>query len=330
MNPKNIAILAGGYSGESVISMRSVATVMAHLDTERYNVYQVIISQDRWFVTFSDGEEVDIDKNDFSCTYQGKKINFDGVFIVIHGTPGEDGKLQGYFDMLRIPYTTSSSIVSAVTFNKSFCNNVVRQMDVVQVARSVRLFKNRSYSIGAVLEQVDLPLFVKPNESGSSLGVSKVTEVSQLQDAIDKAFKEDNEVLVEEFIQGRELTIGVFEKEGQIVVLPPTEIIPKNTFFDFEAKYTAGATDEITPARIPDSIREQMEEKSEQIYKALGCKGIVRIDYIWHTGSNELFFLEVNTMPGQSETSLIPQQVKAYGMTLKEFYQIIIQETLGF
>lgn len=329
MKIKNLAVLAGGYSGESVISMRSVETVIANIDTERYHVYKVIISPDRWYVSLPEGEEAEIDKNDFSFLHQGKKIKFDGAFIVIHGTPGEDGKIQGYFDMLQIPYTTSSSIVSAVTFNKSFCNSAVRQLNIVQVARSVRLFKNRSYSIGAVLEHVDLPLFVKPNESGSSLGVSKVTEVSQLQAAIDKAFAEDNEVLIEEFIKGRELTIGAFEREGQIIVLPPTEIIPKNVFFDFEAKYTAGITDEITPAQIPTQIRQQLEEKTEHIYKALGCKGIVRIDYIWEADSNELFFLEVNTMPGQSEASLIPQQVKAYGMSLKDFYQIIIKETLG-
>lgn len=329
MNLKNLAVLAGGYTGEAVISRRSVETVIANLDKSKYNIYKVIITRERWYVEMEDGHTYDIDKNDFSFTIDGKKVNFDGAFIVIHGTPGEDGKLQGYFDMIGIPYTTSNSIVSAVTFNKNFCNQVVRNLNVVQVARSVRLFKNRPYSLGTILEQVQLPVFVKPNESGSSLGVSKVTDVSELQAAIDKAFTEDNEVLIEEFINGRELTIGVFEREGQVIVLPPTEIITKNTFFDYEAKYTTGVTDEITPAQIPSTLLQQLEEKSEKIYRGLGCRGVVRIDYIWETQKNELYFLEVNTMPGQSTNSLIPQQVQAKGMTLSEFYHGILKETLN-
>ncbi|MBX9448521.1 MAG: D-alanine--D-alanine ligase [Taibaiella sp.] len=330
MTPKKLAIVAGGYSGEYVISLRSVKTVMDHLDRSLYDIYKIIITKDRWYAELEDGSETDVDKNDFSIESGGQKINFDGVFIVIHGTPGEDGRLQGYFDMIGLPYTTCNAIVSALTFNKSSCNQVVKNMQVVQVANSIRLFKKGGYSIGAILEEVNLPLFVKPNESGSSLGVSKVTEVSQLQAAIDAAFEEDNEVLVEEFIKGRELTIGVFEQDGKIVVLPPTEIISKNVFFDFEAKYTTGVTDEITPAQIPDDLRKEMEEKSEIIYKGLGCRGVVRIDYIWNSEDQHLYFLEVNTMPGQSENSLIPQQVIAHGMSLKEFYEGIIKETLGF
>ena len=330
MKPKKLAIVAGGYSGEYVISLRSVKTVMDNLDRSLYDIYKIIIIKDRWYSELEDGREIDVDKNDFSIEVDGQKISFDGVFIVIHGTPGEDGRLQGYFDMIGLPYTTCNAIVSALTFNKSSCNQVVKNMQVVQVANSVRLFKKEGYSIGAILEDVNLPLFVKPNESGSSLGVSKVTEVSQLQAAIDAAFKEDNEVLVEEFIKGRELTIGVFEQDGKIVVLPPTEIISKNVFFDFEAKYTTGVTDEITPAQIPDDLRKEMEEKSEIIYKGLGCRGVIRIDYIWNSEDQQLYFLEVNTMPGQSENSLIPQQVIAHGMNLKEFYGGIIKETLGF
>lgn len=327
---KKLAIIAGGYSGEYIISMRSVKTVMDNLDSSLYDYYQIIITKDRWYGLLPDGTEVDVDKNDFSITINGEKILFDGVFIVIHGTPGEDGKLQGYFDMLNIPYTTCNDIVSALTFNKSFCNHVVRNLNIVSVARSVRLVKGESYSIGAILEKVELPVFVKPNEGGSSLGVSKVTDAIHLLDAIEKAFEEDDQVLIEEFIKGRELTIGVFEKDKEVIALPSTEIISKNEFFDFEAKYTTGVTDEITPAEIPDSLRKRMEEKAKYIYKGLNCKGVVRIDFIWDTDENELYFLEVNTMPGQSENSLIPQQVKALGMNLKDFYTEIIKETLGF
>lgn len=329
MSQKKLAVIAGGYSGEYVISMRSVKTVIDNLDASLYDIYKIIIIKDRWFAQLADGTEITVDKNDFSIVLNNQKITFDAVFIVIHGTPGEDGKLQGYFDMLDIPYTTCNAIVSAVTFNKNFCNQVVRNLGVVQVAASVRLFKSEVYSIGVILERIKLPVFVKPNESGSSLGVSKVTEVSQLMGAIEKAFAEDNEVLVEEFIEGRELTIGVFEKGGEVIVLPPTEIISKNAFFDFEAKYTTGVTDEITPAQIPAFLLDEMEEKSKIVYKGLGCKGIVRIDYIWNVEKNALYFLEVNIMPGQSENSLIPQQVHAFGWTLKEFYATILKETVG-
>lgn len=327
---KKLALIAGGYSGEYIISMRSVKTVMDNLDCDLYDLYQIIITKEKWFALLQDGTEIPVDKNNFSITIKDKKILFDGVFIVIHGAPGEDGKLQGYFEMLDIPYTTCNDIVSALTFNKSFCNQVVRNMGVVKVANSVRLIKEDGYELNNILEQVKLPVFVKPNESGSSLGVSKVSKAEMLQEAIEKAFAEDNEVLVEEFIKGRELTIGVFEKEGKIIALPATEIISKNEFFDFEAKYTTGVTDEITPAPIPENIKESLESKAKKIYKGLNCRGVVRIDFIWQLEENDLYFLEVNTMPGQSENSLIPQQVRAFGMTLKAFYTGIVKETLGF
>lgn len=329
MSRIKIAVLAGGYSGESIISLKSVKTVLENIDTSIYEPYKIIIEKERWYAVMENGDQVDVDKNDFSIQYLGSHITFAGVFIVIHGAPGEDGKLQGYFDMLGIKYSTCNDIVSALTFNKSFCNQVVKNLGYARVANSVHLLKNNVYSIGVILEKVKLPLFVKPNESGSSLGVSKVAEVTQLQSAIDKAFTEDDQVLVEEYIKGREFTIGAFEKDGEVIVLPPTEIISKNEFFDYEAKYTTGVTEEITPADIPDTLLADMRTKTLLIYKGLGCSGVVRIDYIWEEESQELYFLEVNTMPGQSENSLIPQQAKAYGYTLKEFYGILISEMLN-
>lgn len=326
---KNLALVAGGYSGEYVISIKSATTIEAHLDNERYHIYKIFITKEGWWYEGKDGAKYYVDKNDFSLTIDNQKINFDIVFIGIHGTPGEDGKLQGYFDMLGIPYTGCNQIVSSMTFNKGFCNRILKTHDIVDIAKSVVLYKNQPYSLGVILEQVKLPVFVKPNESGSSLGVSKVEHLEQLVPAIEKAFKEDNQVLIEEFIDGREFSIGVYQHNGITKALLPTEIISKNAFFDFEAKYTTGVTEEITPADIPNELLNIMQKKTELIYQALNCFGMVRIDYIWNKHNNQLYFLEVNTMPGQSENSLIPQQVRAVGMSLKEFYQIIIDEAIN-
>jgi D-alanine-D-alanine ligase len=218
--------------------------------------------------------------------------------------------------------------VSALTFNKSYCNKVVRSFNVVNIANSVHLIKGESFSMGAILDRMTLPVFVKPNESGSSLGVSKVKNVEQLLPAIDKAFKEDNQVLIEEFIEGREFTIGVYKVNGCIYALPATEIISQNEFFDYEAKYTPGVTREITPARIDDNMRKDLENKATYIYRHLNCRGVVRMDFILERKSNKLFFLEVNTMPGQSEQSIVPQQVIASGRKLDEFYGALLQDCI--
>lgn len=323
---KKIALVAGGYSGEYVISIDTARTISQNLNAEKYDVYKIIISSDGWWYEDSTGNKSDVDKNDFSIIDKGQKINFHAVFIAVHGSPGEDGRLQGYLDMLRIPYTTCNAIVSALTFNKSFCNKVVKDMNVVRIANSVHLFKKVPYSIGAILEEIQLPVFVKPNESGSSLGVSKVTSVNQLLPAIEKAFAEDNEVLIEEFIEGRELTMGVYKLRGQIYTLPPTEIVSKNEFFDYEAKYTPGVTNEITPAPISEEQLKMLNKKAHTIYARLNCRGIVRMDFILHKESEELYFLEVNTMPGQSENSIVPQQVRAAGMDLPSFYGNLLDE----
>jgi D-alanine-D-alanine ligase len=325
---KNIALLAGGYSGEYVISIKTAETIQKSLDAELYDIYKIIVTREGWWHETENGTRIDIDKNDFSLTIDGAKVIFDVAFIAIHGTPGEDGRIQGYLDMLQIPYTTCNSIVSALTFNKSYCNKVVKDLNVVGIANSVRLIKGEPYSMGAILEQLRLPVFVKPNESGSSLGVSKVKAVEELLPAIEKAFREDNEVLIEEFIEGRELTIGVYKVGGRLYTLPATEILSKNEFFDYEAKYTPGVTTEVTPAEITDNIRDLLETKAASLYRHLNCRGIVRMDFILENSSGKLFFLEVNTMPGQSENSIVPQQVRAAGKTLKEFYGELIEDCL--
>ena len=325
---KNIALLAGGYSGEYTISLGTARTIEQHLDTDRYNVYKIIISRSGWLYEDGGANHTEVDKNDFSLTVKGEKIKFDAAFIAIHGTPGEDGRMQGYLDMIGVPYTTCNAIVSALTFNKSYCNKVVKDMNVVGISNSVLLIKGEPYSMGAVLEQIKLPVFVKPNESGSSLGVSKVKAVEELLPAIEKAFGEDNQVLIEEFIEGRELTMGVYKVDGRLHTLPPTEIVSQNEFFDYEAKYTPGVTKEITPAPIPESILQELESKASSIYRHLNCKGVVRMDFILQQPTNKLFFLEVNITPGQSENSIVPQQVRAAGGSLKDFYGAILDETL--
>lgn len=325
---KNIALIAGGYSGEYVISIQTAETIEKNLDDTRYNVYKIIINRNEWYHE-ADGRHILIDKNDFSLTVAGHKITFDCVFIGIHGSPGEDGRIQGYLDMLGIPYTTCNSIVSALTFNKSYCNKVVKSFNVVNIANSVHLIKGEPYSMGAILDQLKLPVFVKPNESGSSLGVSKVKSVEELLPAIEKAFKEDDQVLIEEFIEGRELTIGVYKANSYLNALPATEIVSKNEFFDYEAKYTPGVTNEITPAKIDNNLKEQLENKAMNIYRHLNCRGIVRMDFILQRSTNKLFFLEVNTMPGQSENSIVPQQVRASGRSLKDFYGEILEDCMN-
>jgi D-alanine-D-alanine ligase len=324
---KNIALLAGGYSGEYVISIQTAATIEKSLDKDKYNVFKIIITKAEWYHEHGGGK-IFVDKNDFSLLIDGSKVSFDCVFIAMHGSPGEDGRIQGYLDMLQIPYTTCNSIVSALTFNKSYCNKVVKAFNVVNIANSVHLIKSEPYSMGAILDELKLPVFVKPNESGSSLGISKVKKVEELFPAIEKAFKEDNQVLIEEFIEGRELTIGLYRVNNHLYALPATEIVSKNEFFDYEAKYTPGVTNEITPANIDANIKEQLETKAMYIYRHLNCRGIVRMDFILQANTQKLFFLEVNTMPGQSENSIVPQQVRASGRVLADFYGELLEDCL--
>ena len=325
---KNIALVAGGYSGEYVISVQSAVTIENNLDSSKYNVYKIIITQEGWSYTGADGKATEVDKNDFSITLNGSKVTFDAVFIGIHGTPGEDGRLQGYFEMLGIPFTSCGMVTSALTFNKSYCNKVVDALQVVNVSRSVHIFREQPYQTAEILAQLRLPVFVKPAEGGSSIGMSKVKTEAELPPAIEKAFKEDSQVLIEEFIKGRELTIGLYRAGGNLTVLPITEVVSSKEFFDYEAKYTPGISNEITPAPVSEDIAKQVRETAAILYNKLNCKGIVRVDFIYEESSGKLFFLEINTMPGQSENSLVPQQVRAAGKTLKEFYGLLLEESM--
>lgn len=325
---KNIALVAGGYSGEYVISVQSAAVIEKNIDSSKYNVYKISITRDGWNYIGTEGQSVAVDRNDFSLTINGNKIKFDAVFIGIHGTPGEDGRLQGYFEMLGIPFTSCGMVTSALTFNKSYCNKVVSSLGVVNVSKSVHIFRDQPFDTKEILRELKLPVFVKPAEGGSSIGMSKVNTAEELEPAIEKAFKEDVQILIEEFIKGREVTCGLYKANGKLTVLPMTEILSSKEFFDYEAKYTPGVTREVTPAEIPAEVTTLIAETAKTLYDKLNCRGIVRIDFILEEASNRLFFLEVNTMPGQSENSLVPQQVRAAGKTLQEFYGTLIEECL--
>ncbi|MFZ1785156.1 MAG: D-alanine--D-alanine ligase [Ferruginibacter sp.] len=320
---KKIALITGGYSGEAVISYKSAATIEKNLDTEKWETYTIDINPAGWFYLTAGGDKFPVDKNDFSITVAGEKIKFDAVLVALHGTPGEDGKLQGYFDILNIPYSTCDTATSALTFNKRY-TVAVAAFAGLHVARSVHLFKHTPVAPNLILDQLKLPVFVKPNNGGSSIGMSKVHEAGALAEAIQKAFNEDDQVLVEEFIKGRELTIGVFKSKGEVIALPITEIIAKNEFFDFEAKYE-GASEEITPAVIDDMIAEKIRTEAIKAYAVFNCKGLVRIDFIYEEASELPYMLEINTVPGQSEASLVPQQVLAMGWTLKQFYTALLE-----
>lgn len=321
---KKIALVTGGYSGEAVISYKSAITIEKNIDADKWDCYKIDINPAGWFYMTADGQKIPVDKNDFSITVNSTKINFDAVLVGLHGTPGEDGKLQGYFDCLKIPYTSCDAATSALTFNKRY-TVAVAAFAGMHVARSLHLFKNIPVTVDAILKELQLPLFVKPNNGGSSLGISKVKAAGELQQALDKAFNEDDQVLVEEFISGREFTIGVFKSKGKIIALPITEIISKNEFFDFEAKYE-GASEEVTPANVEESIAEKVRAEARRAYSVFNCNGIVRIDFIYNETDGNPYMLEINTVPGQSAASLVPQQVVAMGWTLKEFYTALIEE----
>jgi D-alanine-D-alanine ligase len=318
--------VTGGFSGESVISYKTAATIGKNLDPEQYTIYKIDVSPAGWFYEMVDGRKVEVDKNDFSLHLDNKKIDFDAVFIAMHGTPGEDGKLQGYFDTLNISYTSCDAATSAITFNKRY-TVAVAKMAGIAVADSVHLFKNVPVPASQVAAQLKMPVFVKPNNGGSSIGMSKVEKADDLESAIEKAFKEDNQVLVEQMIQGREFTVGVFKTKGNIIVLPITEVKAHDdkAFFDFEAKYQGKST-ETTPAEVDAVIADKIREAAKKIYSVFNCRGVVRIDFIYNEEAGKPYMLEINTIPGQTEASIVPQQVIAMGWSLKEFYTKLVEE----
>jgi D-alanine-D-alanine ligase len=325
---KKIALVTGGFSGEAVISYKSATTIYNHLDKNKFEVYKIDINPQGWFYEDATGNKTEINKNDFTITCDGKKINFDAVFIGMHGSPGEDGKLQGYFDMMGLPYTSCNSATSALTFNKRY-TTAVAAVSGINVARSVLFIKEQFDNADDAVKDLRFPVFVKPNNGGSSIGMSKVNKASEeLGVAIEKAFKEDDQVLVEEMIQGREFTVGVFRTKGEIIVLPMTEVTAHKEFFDFEAKY-GGKSTEVTPAQMPDAWTLKLEAAAKKIYEVFNCRGVVRIDFIYNEELDQPFMLEINTVPGQSDASIIPQQVRTKGWDLTDFYTKLVEEALG-
>ncbi|HTN22072.1 MAG TPA: D-alanine--D-alanine ligase [Pelobium sp.] len=325
---KNVALLAGGYTGESVVSLNSAKQVESALDYQLYNVYKIIFTPEEWYYQNENGVKAVVDKNDFSISTANRKVTFDVVFIVIHGSPGEDGKLQGYFDLLKIPYTTCDATTSALTMNKGYTKAVVSGIGNLNIASSLQLFDNNENIGEEIKNRLELPLFIKPNNGGSSIGMSKVNEWTQLNVGLEKAFAEDSQVLVEEFISGREFTVGIYKTKDKIIVLPITEIKSSKEFFDYEAKYTKGVTEEITPANISAEQTEKVGEIVKNIFAKLNCKGVVRVDFILQDLTNDFYFIEINTVPGQSENSIIPQQVRATGMNMTDFYSLLIEEAI--
>jgi D-alanine-D-alanine ligase len=324
---KKVALVTGGLSSEAQISYKSAITVNGNLDRSKFDVFQIDINPSGWWYTPENSARQKVNRDDFSITDGGSKINFDVVLLCIHGTPGEDGKLQGYFDMLGLPYTSCDAATSALTFNKRY-TVAVAAFGGISVANSMHLFKHTPVSPENILAKLQLPVFVKPNNGGSSIGMSKVSTADALAPALEKAFKEDSQVLVEEFISGREFTIGVFKTKGTLQVLPITEIETGNEFFDFEAKYQ-GKSVETTPAFISETMQSQLEAAAKRVYEVLNCRGVVRIDFIYNEQKGLPYMLEVNTVPGQSAASVIPQQVKAMGASLQDFYTSIVEESLN-
>ncbi len=319
---RNIAILTGGDSAERVISLRSGQVVYEHLPADRYRCFLIDVQKSHWR-ELSTGAE--IDKNDFSLSWQGERVRFDAVFGAIHGTPLEDGKMQGYLDLLGIPYTCCNGFVSALTMNKHATKQMATAIGV-PLARSVLIRRGDSIDVDAVIDAVGLPLFVKPNTHGSSFGVTKVKRRSDLLPAIEAVWPYDREALIEAFLQGREFSGGVFRAQGRVVALPITEILPETEFFDFAAKYE-GKAREITPADLPVVLTEQCQEWSRRLYEAFECRGVIRCDYI--LVGETFYLLEVNTIPGLSPASIVPQQVRAYGWTLERFLGALIEEALS-
>ena len=322
---KNIAVIAGGNSSEYGVSLQSGNNIYNEVDETRYNKYLVILKGRDWHVKIGD-VTYPVDKNDFSFTKDGERIAFDFAYITIHGVPGENGLLQGYLDMMGVPYGCCNVLASALTFDKHTCNTYLKSYGV-NVADSVMLIRGMTYDVNEIINEVGLPCFVKPNAEGSSFGVTKVKEAAQLEDALKKAFALCREVLIETFIDGTELTCGVVKAGDMDIAMPIAEVIPKNEFFDFEAKYDPTKSDEIIPARISPELTNRIKTLSSMIYDILRCEGIIRVDYI--VRDDEIFMLEVNTTPGMTSNSFVPKMVRAMGGTLREVLTKIIDNKLN-
>jgi len=326
MAKKNIAVVLGGDSGEYDISVKSGQEVAKAIDKQKYNVYPIIIRGKSWYYQPTSKERINVDKNDFTITVLGEKISFHCVFNAIHGNPGENGKLQGYFDMLNIPYTSCNHVVSAITFHKGFCNMLVRalNMENLLVSDSILITANEFIEPNNIINKIGLPCFVKPVQSGSSVGVSKVKKEEELLVAMETAFEVCDEIMIERFVKGRELTCAVFGAKGGIKALPLAEIISKKEFFDLEAKYDSRLNQEIIPAPISKTLTKRLQNNSKALFRNLRCKGIVRFDYIVTT-QDEIYFLEVNTIPGMTSESIVPKMLQADNISATELYGELIE-----
>ena len=321
---KKIAVIYGGFSSEIVISRKSADGVCLFIDKEKFEVYPLLIDREKWCVIV-DNKEYTVSKEDFSFIIYGEKIIPDCAYITIHGTPGEDGLLQGYLNMIGIPFTTCDVLPASLTFNKFACNSYFKNFKL-NVANSVLIRKYIKYNTLTISKKIGFPCFVKPNAGGSSFGVSKVMEFKELEPAIEKAFQESNEVIIEQYIEGIEVTCGLYKTREKSVVFPLTLVISENDFFDFEAKYTIGKAREITPAPIDEEIAKEIQKTSSFIYDLLDCKGFIRVDYIIQ--KNKIYLLEINTTPGMTATSFIPQQIAAKGLDIKEVFTEIIEDAI--
>lgn len=328
---KNIALLTGGYSEEYQISVQTGKVIANHLDHNLYNVFLIKVEPNRWVYSDLTGKEFEVNLNGFTLDLPDGKVNFDAAFIGIHGTPGEDGKLQGYLDMMQVKYNTCGRATSALTFNKYFSNEFVAKLGV-NVAKTYYLHQRDNINIPEILAYTGLPSFVKPNSNGSSIGITKVKTEAGLLPAIEASFKVDKEILIQEFIPGTEITCGIYEKDGEMVILPLTEIVSHNEWFDYEAKYTNGMADEISPARIDEKLADECRGLSAMLYRKLNCRGIVRFDFILtpetFPGGRQYYFLEANTIPGLSEASIVPGQAACAGISLKQLFADLLNETL--
>ena len=326
MKRLKIALLAGGNSSEREIALQSAGQIADALDASKYDVKVIDLHYRDWTYTAPDGRKYPLDKNDFSLTVDGERTEFEYALIIIHGTPGEDGKLQGYLDMMGIPYSSCSQVSSTITFDKITTKRAVAGRGI-NLAKEILLGRSDKADAAEIVARLGLPVFVKPNASGSSFGVTKVTDAARIEAAVEKAFAESDEVLVEECISGREVGCGVMIAGGKEYLFPITEIVPKKEFFDYEAKYEAGMSEEITPARISDDVKAKLNRMTLDAYRACRCRGVVRIDFIV-TDAGEPYMIEINSIPGMSGGSIVPKQVRAMGMTLGELYDIVIADTL--
>lgn len=326
MNRLKIALLAGGNSSEREIALNSAAQISAALDKQKYDVKVIDLHHRDWVYTAPDGRRYDVDKNDFSLTVEGERTQFEYALIIIHGTPGEDGKLQGYLDMMGIPYSSCSQVSSTITFDKISTKRAVAGRGI-NLAREVLLGRGDKIDAEAIVAQLGLPLFIKPNASGSSFGVTRVISADEIGKAVELAFSESDEVLIEECITGREFGCGVIITDEKEYLFPITEIISKRAFFDYEAKYTEGLSDEITPADIDEQIVARLNRMTAEAYRACRCSGVVRIDFIV-TPEGTPYMIEINSIPGMSSGSIVPKQARAMGMSLGELYDIVIEDSL--